>query len=69
MKVTATPDTGLPCESVTLATRGDPKAVLTVVNCGDPEDTLTAAGTAPVMAKGLLIAVTGPSAASAACRA
>ena len=66
VKVTVTPDTGLPCELVTLATRGDPKAVLTVVYCGAPEETAMAAAVDPVMAKKLLIDTSGPSEASVA---
>src|SRR6478609_9154881 len=39
VKVTVTPLTGLPLASVTLATRGDPKAVPTVADCGLPLST------------------------------
>ena len=36
-KVTVAPETGLPYGSVTLATSGAAKAVLTPALCGDPE--------------------------------
>ena len=38
VNVTVAPDTGLPPESVTLATRGAPNALCTLADCGEPED-------------------------------
>ena len=43
VNVTDAPDTGLPLESVTLATSGAPKAPCTVADWGEPEDTAMAA--------------------------
>ena len=37
VKVTASPETGLPKLSVTVTSSGLPKAVFTVVLCGEPE--------------------------------
>jgi hypothetical protein len=44
VNVTDTPETGLPLESVTLATSGAPNALCTVSDCGEPEDSAMAAG-------------------------
>jgi hypothetical protein len=44
VKVTLAPETGLPYVSVTFATSGDPKAVWTVADWGEPEDSAIAAG-------------------------
>jgi hypothetical protein len=51
VKATTTPLTGLLLASVTVATKGAPKAVLIVVLCPDPPVTVTFAGAADVFVR------------------
>src|SRR5947209_1071069 len=50
-KVTLTPDTGLPNWSLTVATSGAAKAVLTVALCGVPEATTMLAAAPAVLVR------------------
>ena len=44
VKLTVTPGTPVPCESVTNATSGEPKALWTVADCPEPEAAEMVAG-------------------------
>ena len=60
LKVTLAPGTGSPCESVTLATSGDPKALCTVADCGEPDTSVTEAGAPTTVQQWLEVGETLP---------
>ena len=59
-KVTAAPGTGLPKASVTVATSGLAKAVLTVAVCPDPEVAVIVVAAPAVMVTGVAPQVAAP---------
>jgi hypothetical protein len=56
VKVTVTPETGLPTASVTSATSGLAKAAFSAADCPEPEETATLAGLPTMTVNELLVA-------------